>query len=918
MKVIERRALRGPNIYAARPVYLAVIDLEALNNVASTAIPGFIDSLLAAVPTLDEHRCSPGYVGGFVERLRDGTYMAHIVEHLTIELQCLSGCRVGFGKARMVAGRPGYYRVIFAYKVECVAEAALNIAIDIVTALAAGKPVTMEPALTQLRQLMQAEALGPSTHAIVEAAKRRGIPTLRLTKNASLFQLGWGVKQQRIQATTTSNTNHIAVGIASDKELTKCLLREAGLPVPSGQSVLTLEAAHAAAGRASGFVTIKPLCGNQGRGVTTAVLGEKAVEAAFTHAQRFGRRVIIENHIAGNDYRVLVIGQKVIAASLRLPPEVVGDGHSDIRQLVEAINDDPHRGEAHENMLTRICLDESATAELARQGLNVGSVPAIGQVVRVRGNANLSTGGTAQDVTSDVHPDTALACVRAARLVGLDVAGIDLVCRDIALPLLAQGGAIIEVNAAPGIRMHEHPSGGERNQVGRAIVDSLFAAGDDGRVPIIAVTGSNGKTTTTLSIAHVLQTLGHVTGVATTEGITIAGQCIKAGDCSGYWSAHTVLTSPEVAFAVLETARGGMLKRGLGFDRCDVGIVLNVQNDHLGQDGIETLEDLARVKGLVVATARKAVILNADDALCVQMASTAPPRTEVIFFGFDVAHPAMAEHLANNGRAVYLQDGLLMWANANKHLPLTSLAQLPSTLNGRARHNVANAMATFAALLALAVPKDHIAAGLASFRPCESQTPLRLNLYHAGGVTLLMDYAHNVAAYEAIIATGRQLTQGRLIGVVAAPSDRRDTDLIAIGQICGAGFDGLMIYEMEDLRDRQRGETATLITRGALSTQQTGAKATNGRPWVYTHLAIRAAIREAFGKAEPGDLIIIGCASHVSELRDALGNVDLTAFDASTLRQYIDDSSAWGARVPTQVPESATPLLTAKIRLTKG
>lgn len=891
MKIIERRVLRGPNIYSAQPVYLAIIDLEALDGVASTAIPGFIEALLAAVPTLNEHRCSPKYVGGFVERLREGTYMAHVVEHLAIELQCLAGLPVGFGRARKVADKPRHYRVIFAYVAESVAKGALNLAIELVTALAAGKPAALNAGLTQLRKLVQASALGPSTRAIVEAAKRRGIPTLRLSEQANLFQLGWGVKQRRIQATMTSMTNHIAVGIASDKELTKRLLREAGIPVPQGQTVSTLEAAHAAAQLANGPVAIKPLYGNHGRGVTTAVTDAKAVATAFVRAQQCGRHVIVEQHIEGNDYRILVIGHEVVAASHRVPPEVTGDGHSNIRQLVDAINADPRRGDRHGNVLTRICLDEDAAGELARQGLDADSVPSAGCVVRMRGNANLSTGGTAQDVTSQVHPDTAFACVRAARKIGLDVAGIDLVCRDIALPLLAQGGAIIEVNAAPGIRMHEHPSCGERNHVGRAIIDTLFAAEDDGRVPIIAVTGTNGKTTTTLSIAHVLQCLGYVTGVATTEGITVAGRRIKVGDCSGYWSARTVLMSPEVEFAVLETARGGILKRGLGFDQCDVGIVLNVHNDHLGQDGIETIQDLARVKGLVVATAHKAVVLNVDDALCVQLARRAPARTEVIFFGFDATRPAMVDHLEGGGRAVYAENGMLMWADGDDHQPLIAVAQLPSTLNGRARHNVANAMAAFAALLALAVPRERIAAALASFSSSESQTPLRLNLYRTRGVTLIVDYAHNAAAYEAIIATGRQLTQGHLIGVVAAPCDRRADDLITIGRLCGAGFDGLVIYEMDDLRHKPAGETAELIARSARSAQQMGAPGASGRQWIHTVLDSRAAIRDALGQAEPGDLIIIGCASHVSELREALGNIDLSTVDAATLTFSIDESS---------------------------
>jgi len=892
MKVLERRVLRGPNIYSARPVYLAIIDLEALNDIASNAIPGFIGSLLTAVPTLHQHRCSPGYVGGFVERLHEGTYMAHIVEHLTLELQCLAGLPVGFGKARMVPDKPGHYRVIFAYKSERLAEAALELAIELVQAFAAGQAFELEAGLLQLRKIVQAEALGPSTSAIIEAARLRGIPIQRLNEHSSLFLLGWGIKQQRIQATMTSKTNHIAVSIASNKDLTKHLLSDAAIPVPQGRIVSKLADAYAIQ-REYGRVVIKPLCGNQGKGVTTAVSDLKAVESAFSYAQQFCSEVMIEQHIEGNDYRVLVIGDQVVAASRREPPQVVGDGHADIRALVAALNADPCRGEDHENVLTRVRLDQPAVLELAQQGLGIDSVPAAGRVVRLRSNANLSTGGKAVDVTRDIHPDTAFACVRAAQKIGLDVAGIDIVCRDIAHPLLAQGGVIIEVNAAPGIRMHEYPSCGERHYVGRAILDYLFPAGQNGRVPIIAITGSNGKTTTTLSIAHVLQQLGYTTGVATTEGISIAGQRIKAGDCSGYWSARTVLTSPEVEFAVLETARGGILKRGLGFDQCDIGVVLNVQNDHLGQDGIETLQDLARVKGLVIAAAQKAVVLNADDPICVQLARTAPSHTEVILFGFDLANRAMAEHLANKGRAVYLKNRQLMWAEHGNHLRLTSVDQLPNTLNGLARHNIANAMAAFAALLAQAVPSEHIAAALTSFYPSESQTPLRLNLYQAGGVTLMLDYAHNTAAYEAIITTGRHLTRGHLIGVITAPCDRRDDDLMAIGQICGAGFDELVIYEMEDLRDKQLGATAGLIARGACAAQQAKAHRADRRHGVQTHLNIQAAIRAAYRKAQPGDLMIIGCASHISELRAALGSITLTTIDASALQNSADKGSSW-------------------------
>jgi cyanophycin synthetase len=581
MKIIETRVLRGPNLYTHKPAFLAVIDLEDLDEVPSCALPGFTDRLVALLPGLLEHRCSKGHRGGFVERLREGTYMAHIVEHATLALQNLAGHDVGFGKARRVRDTPRHYRVVVAYRTERVVRRALDIAIELVAHAVRGAAYDMEGAAVELRALAAREAVGPSTLAIVEAAQRRSIPALRLTDDANLFQLGWGVRQQRIQATTTSRTSTIAVGIASDKQLTKALLAEAGLPVPEGRVVTSAREAQAAAREIGAPVAVKPLDANQGKGVAVALEGDDAVAAAFERACAYGPQVIVEQHVEGDDYRVLVVGEQVVAAARRCPPRVTGDGRATVRELVERENAHPSRGDGHENVLTRIALDAGAEEALARQGYACDSVPPAGQVVRLRGNANLSTGGTAEDVTGELHPDTARACVRAARRTGLDVAGIDIVCEHIGTPLAEQRGAIIEVNAAPGIRMHEHPSRGARHAAGERIVDALFPAGNDGRIPVVAVTGSNGKTTTTLAIAHVLQRLGRVTGVATTEGITVGGQRIAQGDCTGYWSARAVLTEPEVEMAVLETARGGILKRGLGFDLCDVGVVLNVQSDHL-------------------------------------------------------------------------------------------------------------------------------------------------------------------------------------------------------------------------------------------------------------------------------------------------------------------------------------------------
>ncbi|MFL6699825.1 MAG: cyanophycin synthetase [Vitreoscilla sp.] len=866
MKIIERRVLRGPSIHSYNPCFLAVLDLEELDEVSSAQIPGFTDRLLALLPTLQEHRCSLGYVGGFVERLREGTYMAHIAEHVTIELQCLAGHDVAFGKARMVRGQPRHYRVVVAYRSERVVEAAFEAAVELVVALAQGRDYPIEQTLVGLRAMVEHSAIGPSTRAIIEAAEQRGIPTLRLSEDANLFQLGWGSLQQRVQATTTSRSNYIAVGIASDKELTKQLLQEAGLPVPSGRTTTSLDEAIAAMHRIGSPVVVKPLDGNQGKGVTTAVTSEAGLAAAWERARGFGRQVLVEKHVAGDDYRALVVGTHLVAAARRVPPQVVGDGERSIRQLVDLVNQDPRRGQGHENVLTRIRLDDAAIEELAHQALEVDSVPEPGRVVRLRGNANLSTGGTAEDVTAAMHPDTACACVRAARKIGLDVAGIDLVCTDISQPLSGQGGAIIEVNAAPGIRMHEHPSEGERHHVGRAIVESLFPHGDAGRIPVIAVTGTNGKTTTTLAIGHVLQRSGTATGITTTEGIYIDGRQVAEGDCTGYWSARTVLTSPETEFAVLETARGGLLKRGLAFDRCDVGVVLNIKADHLGQDGIDTLEDLAEVKGLLAEVASRAVVLNAQDPICVGLVPRMRQGAETIYFSLDPDEPVLLRHLQNGGRGIYERQGMLIWADGHHHAPLTSVDRLPFTLAGHARHNIANAMAAFAALLALDIPAERIVSGLASFTSNDHQNPLRLNVFRSQGVTLLVDYAHNAAAYSAVIDTARHLTRGTVRGVVAAPGDRRKDDLAEIGRICGGGFDDLVIYEMDDLRGKAPGQTAGILLEGALQ-----ARSGRSGPPVRTVLDVRDAIRSALDASAPGDIVVVGCASQLQDLRAALG-----------------------------------------------
>ena len=866
MKIVESRFLRGPNLFARRPVMESVLDLQQLDEVGSHHIDGFTDRLLQMLPQLQQHWCGVGYPGGFVDRLREGTYMGHITEHVMLELQARAGYDIRYGKTRMIPGRPRHYRLVMGYALEPLAERALALAMQIVEAAAAGQVLDSGPMLDELHGIRCRHGLGPSTQAIMDAARDRGIPALRLSGDASLFQLGWGSRQRRVQATITNASSHIAVSIASDKELTKRLLDEAGIPVPAGRTVYTLTDAQAAARELGLPVTLKPLDANQGKGVSTDLRSVDDIAVAFERARQYGDAVIVERHVAGGDFRVLVVNGRVVAASHRLPPQVVGDGVHTVRELVDAVNADPRRGEGHEAPLTQIRLDAAAADCLASQGLGFESVLPPGERASLRGNANLSTGGTAHDVTPELHRDTAHLCIRAARRIGLDVAGIDLVCRDITQPLATQGGAIIEVNAAPGIRMHEQPSEGEPRQAGRAIVDGLFAPSDDGRIPLIAVTGTNGKTTTALAIAHALQSFGLRTGYTTTEGVYVDGRRVMDGDCTGYWSGRAVLTDPDIDAAVLETARGGILKRGLCYDRSDVAIVLNVSADHLGQDGIETLDELAQVKAVVADTARRALVLNAEDERCVAMAAQAREGVEVVFFALQPEHPVVLQHLSAGGRAVVLRDADIVLATREGLRPVVRADRLPFTLGGRARCNVANALAAVAALLALGRPPQLVAQALSSFA-CNSQSnPLRFNVFQLGAVRLVVDYAHNLAAYRALIDTCRATGSGRLVGVVSAPGDRRDAELAEIGRLCAEGFDDTIVYEIDEDRGRAPGDTARPLLAGTCAA---------GRPATEL-LDVRNALREGLRRCQPGDTLVYGCATHLSDLHAAFGDMAIS------------------------------------------
>ncbi|WP_332875743.1 cyanophycin synthetase [Massilia sp. S19_KUP03_FR1] len=859
MRILEQRFLRGPNLHADTPCLLSVLDLGSLYGVSSKDIPGFADALLALMPTLEGYTLPTGQLGGFGQRLREGTYMARIVEQVTLDLQCQAGAPASYGRTRPVTGHSGQFRVVCAYALENVVAPAFRIAVELVVALSRNETFDLAARLAQLRATALQFAVDPSTAAILSAAHERGIPTQRLSEEANLFQLGWGSKQQRLQDTLTGAASHVAVQIAGDRRLSMALLREAGIPVPPGEAATTRESALGAARRLGLPVTIKPLRASPSDvAIECATLAE--VEAAF-----LPDGIIVEQSVAGKSFRVLVAGGRIAAAAWRRPAQVTGDGVHSIRDLVARENRNPLRSADHVNILSALRLDAHADAVLARQGFTVDSIAPSGQPVRLRARANLATGGTVEDVTDRLPSSTRRLCVRTAATIGLDVVGIDIVCADIGLPLKGQGGAIVAVTAMPDVRMHEHPTVGMARDAGDAIVDSLL--GDsDGRIPLIAVTGTNGKTTTALIVAHCAAMAGLLTGVTTTEGVFIDGERVATGDCTGYWSARTVLADSEVELAVLETARGGILKRGLAFDRCDVGIVLNVTADHLGLDGVDTLEDLAQVKAVVASSASHAVVLNAEDRLCVAMGRRVRPGVEIVYFSMEADNPVLLQHLDRSGRAVYLQDNAVIIADGTRRHELLRVEAMPCALNGIARYNIANAIAAAAGLMAAGFDQHQIADGLSTFVSDGKTNPLRANVFDVRGVTVIVDYAHNAAAYMALAEMARAMLPGQLIGVVTAPGDRRDAELLDIGRTCGARFDELVVYEAEQ-RVRAPGATADLILAGART--QAGLSDT-----LHRELDAAAAVRLGLALCAPGDVLVFACGTTLQVLVDAVRATD--------------------------------------------
>lgn len=863
MELTERRVYRGPSLYAHFPVMRLTVDLGPLEDWPSAKIPGFVDGLLAAIPSLESHTCSYESAGGFVRRLREdgGTWLGHVLEHVAIELQQLTGASVVFGKTRS-AGPKGVYHVVFEYEEERVGEAAADLAIELLhhllpsdlrPASSSSEPFDFREKLVELVDFAQRRQLGPSTGALVRAAEARDIPWMRLN-DYSLVQFGHGKHQKRIQATVTSETRHIAVSIAGDKEETNRILGDLGLPVPRQRVVRSAEAAATAASRLGYPVVVKPLDANHGRGVSLDLKNGDEVRAAFEKAREHARSVVVENFLKGFDHRMLVVGGELVAVAKRVPGHVVGDGEHTIAQLVDIVNSDPRRGIGHEKVLTRIEIDAQAERLMAQKGVTLETVIPAGEVFFLRGTGNLSTGGTAIDLTDVVHPDNREMAIRAASAVGLDVCGVDFITEDIAESYREIGGGICEVNAAPGFRMHVAPTEGKPRDVAGPVMDMLFPPGTPTKIPIAAITGTNGKTTTSRMLAHIQKMNGHTVGLATTDGVYIDGVRTVAGDMTGPQSAQMVLRDPAVDLAVLETARGGLLRAGMGYRTCNVGAVLNVTSDHLGIKGIDTLEQLAEVKRIVVEVARDCAVVNADDLHCLKMADHTK-AARIAYVTMNPKHDLVRKHLRAGGLAAVLEEGInghmITLYDKGVHLPLLWTHLVPATLEGKAMHNVQNAM--FAAVMAYAmgVKVENIRQGLRTFDTSYFQVPGRTNVFDKLPFKVILDYGHNPAAVQAMADLALRLDcTGKRICVLAAPGDRRDEDIRAIARIAGKTFDRLILRRDDDLRGRGPDEVPRLLEAELLAT---GFPAERLSVVPDEQEAVDVGLRAA----QPGDLLLV-------------------------------------------------------------
>lgn len=875
---MEIRALRGANYYSLTPVVYMQLDLGELETRPSNTIPNFKENLHTILPSMIEHRCSPGTRGGFYERLETGTWAGHIVEHVAIELQCLAGTPVSYGKTYTMKDR-GIYDVVYSYQDEEVGITAGRFAVKIVNALVRQKLTAIAPIVERLKKIRERNSLGPSTQAIISEAENRGIPVIKLNED-SLFQLGHGVHQRRMQATMACSTSAIAMDIAADKKVTKDLLQKMGIPVPRGILVNTYRKVLEAAEHIGFPITIKPLNGNFGRGISTNLFESDDLEAALKRAQKISSTILVEEYLSGNDYRFLVIDGKFVAAARREPAAVVGDGTSTIQQLIDKVNSNSNRGDCHEKFLTKIKVDEISHRLLALKDYTLDTVLTEGEVFHLQAAANLSAGGTAVDVTDELHPSTKAIAERVARIIGLDIIGIDAIIKDHKLPLDDRNGGIIEVNAAPGFRMHLSPSEGKPRNVAGAVLDMLFPEDRESTIPIVAITGTNGKTTTARLISHMLGRRGKRVGMTSTDGVEIGNETVLKGDYSGPEGAEVVFRDPTVDYAVLEVARGGILRRGLGYKNSDVAIITNISNDHLGEGHIDSLEALARLKGTVTESVKETgyAVLNADDKHVLYFKERTPGNA--ILYSVKPNNSIIQQHLQEGNAAVVIRNDEIVIQKFDEIVPIAGVNEVPLTLKGAAEFNTSNVLAAIAAGYALGLYEQEIRAGIISFNPSLAQSPGRVNIIDMGFFKVMIDYGHNPGAIEATGKMLPQLASGRKIRTADGTGNRRSEDIIEFGKAIGSFYDHVIVTDTHPW-DRKVGETAELVKTGVLEA---------GLPEDKVEVIIddRKAIARALEMAQPDDLIVL---------------------QANDVHQIINDVLAYKERIAATIMNEAHRLL---------
>jgi cyanophycin synthetase len=860
MKIEKIQVLRGPNVWSIRRRKLIQmrLDLEETEQTPTNAIEGFRERIEELLPSLITHRCSEGVEGGFFTRIEMGTWMGHVIEHIALEIQTLAGMDTGFGRTRETK-TPGVYNVVFSYLEEKAGIYAAEESVKIAECLMSGESYDLEHCIHRLKEIRERERLGPSTGSIVEAAVARNIPWIRLGKN-SLVQLGYGVNQQRFQATITGLTSSIAVDIACNKELTKQMLEDASIPVPSGDIVVDEEDLEYDIKRINYPIVIKPLDGNHGKGASINVMDFEAAKVGLEHAQKYSRKVIVEKFITGHDFRILVINHKMVAAARRVPANVVGDGKLTIMQLIDQENLNPRRGYGHENVLTEIEIDKDTNELLDLLNYTIDTIPQKGEIVYLKSTANLSTGGTSIDVTDMVHPENITLAERVSRIIGLDVCGIDIMAENLTQPLKESGGAILEVNAAPGFRMHLAPTEGLPRNVASPVVDMLYPQGKPFRIPIIAVTGTNGKTTTTRIISHIVKTNGYRVGFTTSDGIYIQNTMLSKGDTTGPISAEFVLKDPTVEFAVLETARGGILRAGLGFNSCDIGVLTNIKEDHLGISDIHNLKDLSKVKRVVLDSVKKDgwCVLNADDEYSMKLLNDLDSKVAIFSLDENNIH---IKQFAKEGKVTCVyEEGFVTIKKGDWKIRIAKVQNIPITMEGKAKFMISNVLAASLATYLYGFEIEDIANALRTFIPSAQLTPGRLNVFKFKNFKVLIDFAHNASGYEAIEDYLKNVEATKKIGIISGVGDRRDEDIKECGKIAGRMFDHIIIRNEKHLRGRSEEEINSLVIEGIQS---------SGREVTYECIPKEIeALKHAINKAEEG--------SFITALSDVIANaIDL-------------------------------------------